>query len=52
MNIYQKDGKWFVEVRIDAGSTFSRPAEAHEIPEVKEAVKAEAPKPEKKKADK
>lgn len=49
MNIYQKDGKWLVEVKIDSAATFSRPAHEHEIP--KAEVK-EAPKPEKKKADK
>ena len=49
MNIYQKDGKWLVEVKIDAATTFSRPAHEHEIPKAEEK---EAPKPEKKKADK
>ena len=49
MNIYQKDGKWLVEVKIDSAATFSRPAHEHEIPKAEEK---EAPKPEKKKADK
>ena len=48
MNIYQKDGKWFAEVKIDAATTFSRPAYDHEIPKAEE--KAEPKKEEKQKA--
>ena len=48
MNIYQKDGKWLVEVKIDSAATFSRPAYEHEIP--KAEVKAEPKKEEKPKA--
>lgn len=45
MNVYQKDGVWYVEVKIDSVSSTSRLATEDEIPQDDE-------KPAKKKADK